>query len=61
MANTLSAREPNYTIRKHGDNYALCFQGLVVGIFTTREAALKHKRIAVLDYLRSQLAEEVSR
>ncbi len=38
----------DYTIRKSGDNFALCFRGAVVesGIFATRKTAEKYKRLA---------------
>lgn len=37
-----------YTVKKSGDNYTLCFNGLQVesGLFATHETALKHKAIA---------------
>ena len=40
-----------YTIRKSGDNFMLCFRRSAVesGLFATRKTAEKHKRIAEAD------------
>jgi hypothetical protein len=45
------AHRTGYSVRKHGDNYALCFNGQVVesGVFATRKTANKHKVIAEHD------------
>ncbi len=41
-------KQTGYTIRKAGDNFALCFNGQRVesGLFATRETAKKYLQIA---------------
>lgn len=46
--------KPEFTVRKSGDNYILCFRGSPVehGLFATRKTADKHKAIAEYEWAR---------
>ena len=45
---TVAPAQPDYTVRKTGDNYGLYFRGSLCesGVFATRATAMKYKAIA---------------
>ena len=44
-----------YSVKKHGDNFALCFRGEIVEVFATRKTANKWKEIS--EYERARRGE----